>query len=196
MRFRIVVIGASKGGLLALERVLGGLPVGFPVPVAIVLHRSKRPDNALVPLLTAHCVLPVAEAVDKAPLLPATVLVAPCDYHLLVDGDHVALCTEAPFRFARPSIDLLFESAANTYGPGALGIVLTGSGDDGARGSARIRALGGVVLVQDPATAEDGAMPRAALKAARDGQVLDLSRMAGALVRLCAVDEVELGDAT
>lgn len=186
MRFRLIAIGTSKGGLEALGQVLEGLPASFPVPVAVVQHRGRRSDDTLALLLARRCALPLVEAHDKEPLLPGRVYLAPADYHLLVEGDHFALSTEAPVGYARPSVDVLFESAAGALGAGVIGVVLTGTGQDGSMGAARIKAAGGLVLVEDPATAEEGAMPEAALKAVEADRVLGLSQMAGALVLLCS----------
>lgn len=185
MGFRLIAIGASKGGVEAIGCLLEGLPPAFPVPLAVVQHRGKRPDDGLALLLEKHCALLLLEAEDKEPILPGRVYLAPSDYHLLVDGDHFALSTEAPVGYSRPSIDVLFESAADALGPGVIGVVLTGTGQDGALGAARIKAYGGLVLVEDPATAEAGAMPEAALKAAKADQVLELSQLAPALISLC-----------
>lgn len=185
MSFRLVVIGTSKGGLQALGCLLEGLPADFPVPMAVVQHRGKESGPALVSILAKRCLFSVIEAEDKEPMLPGRVYLAPGDYHLLVDGNHFALSTEGPVGYARPSIDVLFDSAACALGPGVIGVVLTGSGRDGAAGAAQIKACGGVVLVEDPGSAMNGTMPAAALQAAHADQVLELSRIAPALVQLC-----------
>ncbi len=158
----IVVVGASLGGLRSLQALLGGLPAGFPAAVALVQHRPPRGGGELGRLLQAGCALPVAEVADKDPVAPGRVWLAPADYHLLVDRDRFALSTEPPVRWARPSIDVLFETAADAFGRGTVGVVLTGSNDDGARGAERIRRRGGVVIVEDPEAAECPIMPAAA----------------------------------
>jgi two-component system chemotaxis response regulator CheB len=183
---RVVVIGASWGGLHALERLLMKLPAGFGLPVAVVLHRSGDGDERLCELLRRHSPLAVHEAEDKAALAPGCVSVAPRGYHLLLDDGHVALSTEAPVRHSRPSIDVLFESAARAYGDAAIGVVLTGSNEDGAAGLRELRRHGGFAIVQDPGEAERGEMPAAALAAAGADAVVPLDDMAPLLVELAS----------
>ena len=177
----IVVIGASAGGLEALEAVLLDLGADLCLPVAIVQHREKESDGRLCELLRGHCRLPVGPAEDKEPVLPGRVYVAPADYHLLVErnggGAMVSLSTDEPVNRSRPSVDVLFESASDCFGNGVVGVVLTGSGEDGARGAAAVKERGGVVVVQDPATADAPAMPRAAIAACRVDAVLPLSEI-------------------
>lgn len=184
MRVRIVVVGASLGGWKALERVLSELPAGYSLPLAIVLHRNRSQAGPLDAQLQEHCALPVREAEDKDPIQAGHVFLAPADYHLLVDGDHFALSLDPPVCFARPSIDVLFESAAAAMGPGVLGALLTGSNEDGAKGLARIKACGGMALVEDPASAECGIMPAAALAATAVDGVLPIAELAARLARL------------
>jgi two-component system chemotaxis response regulator CheB len=163
---RVVVIGSSWGGLHALRVVLSGLPPGFQAPVCVAQHRTATDEEAaLAGLLDQASALPVRDADDKDALRDGEVLVAPPDYHLLVEPGEVALSVDAPVRFSRPSIDVLFESAADAYREHAIGVVLTGSNADGAAGLRRIRDFGGHTIVQDPDTAERPEMPRAALDA-------------------------------
>lgn len=159
----MVVIGASLGGLNALQLVLEGLEPAFPRAVAIVQHRVKAAESGLSQLLQRTCKLPILEPEDKEPLVSGRVYLAPSDYHLLIEHRSVALSTDAPVNYARPSIDVLFESAAATHGAAVLGIVLTGSNEDGARGAKAILDAGGHVLIQDPESAESPIMPQAAL---------------------------------
>ena len=180
----IVVIGASWGGLHAVGTILEGLPGDFPAPLVIVQHRGQEPEDLLSGLLDRRTALTVCEAADKSALERGCVLVAPQGYHLLVEVGHVALSTEAAVRHSRPSIDLALETAADAYGPGAVGIVLTGSNDDGAAGLASVRRRGGFAIVQDPATAERSVMPAAALRAADPQEVAPLEEIAPLLVRL------------
>lgn len=184
MRPAVIVVGCSLGGLRALGILLGGLPAGFPVPLVLVQHRGKESDDALRRVLAAQCPLSLSEPMDKEPLESGHVYIAPADYHLLVDGDHLALSTEAPVHYARPSIDVLFESAAESCGPGVVGVVLTGANHDGAAGAARIQERGGRVVVQDPASAESRPMPAAAL-AATGVFPTPLEQIAPLLVSLC-----------
>ena len=180
----IVVIGASAGGLHALEAILDRLPADYPVPVLVVQHRSEEGPALLSGLLARHTKLDVCEADDKSQLKPGCVLVAPQGYHALVESGHVSLSTEAEVRFSRPSIDVAFETAAEAYGARAVGVVLTGANDDGARGLAAIRHAGGTAIVQEPSSAEHRAMPEAAEAAAHPQWVLPLEAIAERLVAL------------
>jgi len=182
----LVVIGASWGGLTAIKRVLEHLPVSFGAAVLIAQHRQAGADGRLAALLGAHCALDVAEAEDKQALEPGIVLLAPPDYHMLVEPGAVALSVDEPVHFSRPSIDVLLQSAADAYGDRAAGVVLTGANADGARGLARIAARGGTAIVQDPATAVRREMPTAALAAAPAAHVLALDDIGKLLVDLVA----------
>jgi two-component system chemotaxis response regulator CheB len=179
----VIVIGASWGGLTALRAVLGPLDTGLAACVLVVQHRGHE-DGHLLDLLTGHCALEVREAEDKDALVHGHVLIAPRDYHLLVERDAVALSVDEPVRFSRPSIDVLFESAA-ALGPRVVGVVLTGSNADGAAGLAAIRRSGGLAIVQDPADAERAEMPAAALAAVPDAQVRRLEEIGSAINALC-----------
>ncbi len=183
----IVVAGCSWGGLEALGRVLAALPAGLPVPVVAVLHRA--PDAAGDPLVEAlgrQSALPVREVDDKDDVTAGVVHVAPADYHLLVTREGFELSIDDPVRFSRPSIDVLFESAADEYRAGVLAVLLTGANEDGTAGLRRVRQAGGHALVQDPATAARPEMPRAAVRAGLADAVLALDEMAPAIARLCA----------
>jgi two-component system, chemotaxis family, protein-glutamate methylesterase/glutaminase len=182
----LVVIGTSLGGLAALSTLLKAMPRHFGVPIAIVQHRGKTEDDALGRLLAAQTSLRVTEPEDKDLLKPGHVYIAPADYHLLVGRESLALSTAAPHNYARPSIDLLFESAADSHGRGVLGVVLTGSNHDGAEGARRIKARGGSVFVEDPATAHSAIMPAAALAATAVDVVLPLADLCRRLVAVCA----------
>ena len=138
----LVVLGASWGGLRALEVVLSGLPAEFGAPVVVAQHRQPGARELLAGLLDAHTALDVRDARDHDALVAGRVLVAPADRHLRVEGDHVELSREAEVRHSRPSIDVLFESAARTHGRGTVGVVLTGANEDGARGLQAVRAGG------------------------------------------------------
>ena len=160
-------------------------PAGLPVPVVIVQHRAATSDGSLAEVLQDATPLRVVDAEDKISLEPATVYVAPADYHLLVEQrGALALSTDGPVRSARPSIDVLFESAADAYGPALLGILLTGASADGASGLACIKALGGRAIVQDPATAECSTMPSAGIGATAVDYILPLEKIGEHLVSL------------
>ena len=184
-RYRIVVIGTSYGGVAALEKLLPRLSPSLPAPVVVVQHRSRDTDDGLCEFLRAHCRLPVVEPNDKEAVEGGHVYLAPRDYHLLVEDGRFALSVDAPVTYARPSIDVLFESAADVYRADAIGVVLTGANRDGARGLARIRERGGLAVVQDPDEAESRAMPEAARAAAKVERVLRLEEIAPLLNELC-----------
>lgn len=171
------------GAVQALSVLLPSLPADFPCPVFVVVHVPPEGKSALADLFAARCVIAVKEAEDKEPVRPGTVYFAPSDYHLLVEREHtIALSGDEPVLYSRPAIDVLFESAADVYGAGVTGIVLTGASSDGARGLAAVDRAGGVAVVQDPRTAEAGAMPRAALASCPDARVLSLHEIAPFLV--------------
>jgi two-component system, chemotaxis family, protein-glutamate methylesterase/glutaminase len=185
MRPEVITVGTSLGGLQAIMGVLRPLPADLRVPILIVQHRGPASDSRLVAMLQDHTALKVLEAEDKAPLAPGTVYIAAPDYHLLVEEPGaIALSTDAPVRSARPSIDVLFETAADAYGPGVLGVLLTGASADGASGLARIKAAGGKAIVQDPATAECATMPAAGIAAAPVDYILPLESIGEYLVTL------------
>jgi two-component system chemotaxis response regulator CheB len=186
MTVDLVAIGASWGGLHAVGAVLAHLPAGFPASVVVAQHRGSD-DGMLVDLLGRVSALPVRDAEDKDELRPGEVLLAPPDYHLLVEDETVALSVDEPVAFSRPSIDVLFQSAAESRGDRVVGVVLTGANDDGAAGLNAIWRRGGIALVQDPGEAERPEMPRAALERCAGAQVRPLRAIAPELARICAV---------
>jgi two-component system chemotaxis response regulator CheB len=186
----LVAVGASWGGLHAIERLLGALPPDFRPTVVIAQHRQNDGrDGVLERLLDGRCALTVREAEDKQALTPGTVVVAPADYHLLVERGTASLSVDEPLHFSRPSIDVLLGSAADAYGERAAGVVLTGANADGAVGLAKIAARGGVAIVQDPETAERREMPDAALWATPEARVMALEEIGPALVALAGATE-------
>lgn len=180
--YRVVVVGASAGGLHALRTLVAGLPADFELPVVVVQHRAKE-SELLCELLQECSPIQVQEVVDKMDMGPG-VFVGPPDYHLLVDDGYFSLTTDEPVRYSRPSIDVMFESAVDTYGMDVVGVVLTGANADGARGLRRVADAGGHAVVQDPETAEVRVMPRSALKAVPDACVLPLEAIAPHLARI------------
>jgi two-component system chemotaxis response regulator CheB len=184
MPYSVVVVGTSWGGLAALSRMLGDLPDDFALPLVVVQHRGKDSERLLTELLQDTTGLTVCEVEDKEPLTAGTVHIAPANYHVLIDDGHLSLSTDEMVRFSRPSIDVMFMSAADTYGDRAIGVVLTGANEDGARGLAHIVRRGGVALVQDPKTAEIPIMPLAAIKAVPDAETLPLDALGPRLVAL------------
>jgi len=160
------------------------LPMDFGIPVVVVQHRSKDSERLLVQLLQDATDMKVGEIEDKDPLTPGTVHVAPANYHVLIEQGYASLTVEEPVRYSRPSIDVMFSSAADTYGTAAIGVVLTGANEDGARGLAHIVKRGGLALVQDPKTAEIPIMPQAAIRAVPSAEVLSLKTLGPRLIAL------------
>ncbi len=179
----IIVVGASAGGLRALEMVLGGLPRGFPVPIVAVQHRSRESSDAYADILGRSVKLPVREIDDDDALRAPGVYLAPPDYHVLIEPGRMVLSVDDPVFYSRPAIDVLFESAADVYGAKVLGVLLTGANHDGAKGLSRIKQAGGYAIVQDPRTAESPEMPAAGIAAAPVDEVLALEDIAVAIVR-------------
>jgi len=184
-QYEIVVIGTSLGGLDALQILLAGLPADFPLPVVVVQHRGGDPGDMLSALLQRHSVVPGGEVEDKEVMVAGRVYLAPAGYHLLVEEGAFALSTEASVSYARPSIDVLFESAADAYGEKVIGVILTGASKDGARGAAKIKECGGLVVVQEPATAKSRVLPDAAIAATAVNRILPLAEIAPFLSTLC-----------
>ncbi len=174
----VIVVGASAGGVSAVRTLLEALPTNCPAVVMIVLHLPRDRPSQAAELFAQYCVLPVAEAEDKAPLTPGTVWIAPPDYHLLVeDRDTMSLSLDEPVLFSRPAIDPLFESAAAVFADRVLAILLTGASNDGSEGVAAIRAGGGLAWVQQPEEASSPMMPASALAYAGADAVLTLDQM-------------------
>ena len=192
MAYDLVAIGSSWGGLNALQRVLSRLPTGFAASVVIAQHRSARADDALLKtLLGGSTPLVVRDADDKDALQPGLVLIAPPDYHMLIEPGTVALSCDAPVAFSRPSIDVLLESAADAYAERMVAVILTGSNADGSVGLAEVRRRGGVAIIQDPEQAERPEMPRAAVAAVPDAQVLPLEAIADKLTAIVGTTPAE-----
>jgi two-component system chemotaxis response regulator CheB len=184
--YSVVAIGTSWGGLAALTTLLGGLPADFGIPVVVVQHRSNDSERLLSDLLQDATDLRVCEIEDKDELTPGTVHLAPANYHVLIEEGYASLTIEEPVRFSRPSIDVMLASAADTYRSAAIGVVLTGANEDGARGLAQIVTRGGRALVQDPKTAEIPIMPAAAIRAVPTAEVLPLDALVSRLIELSA----------
>lgn len=184
-RYDAVVIGVSMGGVEALGVLLGGLPADFPLPLLIVHHLSPDSGSNLADMLDSHCALRVKEAEENELITSGTAYLAPANYHLLVEECRtLALSVDMTVNFARPSVDVLFESAAIVFGPALIGIILTGAGFDGATGLKRIKDKGGLAIVQDPADAEADSMPRSALAEVEADHVLPLPDISRLLCRL------------
>jgi two-component system chemotaxis response regulator CheB len=181
-RIDAVVIGASAGGVEALSEILPALPASLRPALLIVLHLPRERPSLLVEIFANRCALPVREATDKEPVEPGTVYFAPPDYHMLVEKSRqIALSTDEPVHYSRPSIDVLFESAADVYADRLLGIILTGANADGAAGLHAVHRAGGTTVVQRPDSAKVPLMVVSALQRNPADFVLSLPEIAGLL---------------
>lgn len=191
-KFCAVVAGVSMGGVEALRILLGGLPGDFRLPVLVVHHISADSGSDLSKLLDERCAMHVKEADEGEAIKSGTAYLAPPNYHLLVEKNGtLALSVDMPVNFARPSVDVLFESAADAFGAGVIGVILTGSGFDGANGLKKIKDSGGLAVVQDPVDAEADSMPRSALAAVEADHVLPLKDISGLLCSLAGCSRNE-----
>jgi two-component system, chemotaxis family, protein-glutamate methylesterase/glutaminase len=177
----MIVMGGSLGGMQSVQYLLAALPSDFALPIVIALHRPADDEDMLTPLLQRGCVLRVSEVLDKDPIEAGRIYIAPADYHVLVEPGCLSLSIDERVHHARPSIDVLFESAALVYGGRAIGVVLSGAGVDGAQGAAAIRKSGGPVLIETPAMAFRPDLPAAALAAAAGSASQSLPQIAASL---------------
>ncbi len=183
--YEAVVIGASSGGMQALASIFAQLAADCSLAVLVVQHRHKASDDFLSKFFDDLCLLQVLEAEDKMKVQAGVVYIAPPDYHLLVEMDKtLSLSVDPPVNYSRPSVDVLFETAAEAYGKSLVGVVLTGANSDGSKGLARIRELGGLILIQDPATAESPQMPEAAISEVGRKNVRPLAEIGDYLAKL------------
>jgi two-component system chemotaxis response regulator CheB len=174
-KYQIIVMGGSAGVMAALTELLPVFPADYPLPIVVVQHLHPLQDNSLIGHFDVQCALTVKEAEEKEPIKTGCIYFAPPNYHLLIEDDKTfSLSIDEKVNYARPSIDVLFESAVNAYGPWIIGVILTGANNDGARGLQLIKSRGGLTIVQDPRTAESVYMPKAALEATRVDHVLPL----------------------
>lgn len=190
MKYKAVVIGTSSGGMDALQDLLPPLPQNFPMPVIVVHHISPESrDNYLIEVLDGRCRLNVKEAVEKETVEAGNVYIAPAGYHLLVERDRTfSLSVDKKVQYSRPSVDVLFESAAEAYSSALIGIILTGANSDGAEGLKAIKDNSGLTVVQDPETAGSNFMPLAALKACEADYILPLGKIAELLINLAMTE--------
>ena len=180
-----VAIGGSMGGGDALREILAALPADFPCPLIVVLHRHPALRKGLAETMQPSVPLPIRDAEEKEALEPGTVFLAPAGYHLLVERDlTLSLCAGERVNYARPAVDVTFETAADAFGANLVGVILSGGNRDGAAGMARIKAAGGVTVVQDTETAEARAMPEAAIEAAGADHLLAPSEIGPRIVAL------------
>lgn len=176
--FEAIVIGASAGAIASLTQLLPPLPPDYPLPILVTVHVPPDQPSGIPSLLQAKCRMAIKEAEDKEFIHPGTVYFAPPDYHILVEKDRsLSLSNEEPVSFARPSIDVLFESAADVYGKRLLALVLSGANHDGARGSCAVVNAGGTVLVERPDSAAAQLMPESTLAACPEATAMNLSDM-------------------
>ena len=184
-RIEAIVIGASAGGVEALLTLLGPLRPGFVLPIIVVLHLPQERRSQLAEVFSRRLDIPVQEASDKQNITAGTVYFATPGYHLSVEQDRsLSLSLEDRVHHSRPSIDYLFESAADVYGPALAAVLLTGANHDGARGLAQVKRLGGLTIVQDPADAQVATMPQAALNVLQPDHVLPIHGIGRLLVEL------------
>lgn len=193
MDYEIAVIGASLGGLQAVREVLQKLPGNFPLPVVIVQHRDKSSDLLLSTYLQPFSAMDVLEICDKDPIDPGRVYLAPTDYHLFVGDGYFSLSTGVPVWYARPSIDVLFESAAAAFSDRTIGVLLTGANRDGAAGMKEIKRRGGLTIAQDPTTAECGVMPGSAISLGVVDKVLPLESIGEYMTGVCCGERKSSG---
>lgn len=184
-KYDVVALGSSAGGLRALMQLLRSLPKAFPSSIVVVQHLSPERKSWMADLLGRSTALTVKQAEHSEILLPGTVYTAPPDEHLLVGPGKIQLAHTQLVHFSRPSIDLLFESVAGTYGSRSIAVVLTGSGKDGSAGLRAIKEAGGVTLAQSPETAEFRHMPEAAVETGCVDFILPLEKIGEKLVELC-----------
>jgi two-component system chemotaxis response regulator CheB len=190
-RIKAVVIGASAGGIDALSVILPLLSPEVQFAIVIVVHIPPDRNSMLVELFRGKCRLTVKEAEDKEPIEFGTVYFAPPDYHVLIEADHrLSLSSDERVQYSRPSIDVLFETAADAYEQNLLGIVLSGANSDGARGLRLVKDLGGQAIVQNPATAHSQEMPRSALAACPEAECLNLEEIGRYLQQISSAEEV------
>ncbi|WP_454563881.1 chemotaxis protein CheB [Pseudomonas sp. AIG] len=184
-RVEAIVVGASAGGVEALLSLLGPLRRGYGLPIIVVLHLPEERRSQLAEVFARRLMLPVEEATDKQDIAPGTVYFATPGYHLSVEQDRsLSLSLEDRVHYSRPSIDYLFESAADAYGSSLAAVLLTGANHDGARGLAQVKNRGGLTIVQDPQEAQVATMPQAALKIQQPDHVLPINGIGRLLVEL------------
>lgn len=183
---KAIVIGVSSGGMQALAILLPAFPEKFSVPVIVVQHRIDEPDSFLEKYLNQQCKLNVVEAKPNEKITPSTIYFAPGGYHLMVEQEFIfSFSVDAPVHYSIPSIDVLFESAADVYKEKLIGVILTGANADGSNGLKKLRDLGGLGVVQDPETADCRTMPDSAIKIAGADYILALADIGSFLVETC-----------
>lgn len=189
-RYKAIVMGTSMGGMNALKSILTKFSKNFPVPILIVQHISSHSNGFLAEYLNDICKIEVKEADEKEKAMPGYAYIAPPNYHLLVEKDgYLALSVEDKVNFARPSIDVLFETAADAYGHELIGVILTGANKDGAKGLKMIKEKGGLIIVEDPTTAESTMMPISAINETKVDYILTLQDIGDLINKLIGWNE-------
>ena len=184
-RYEAIVIGTSAGGLFALSAILEKLPANYSVPVLIVQHRAKDQKDLLEELLQSKCKIKIKQADEKEQIQPGIVYIAPPDYHLLVERDQtLSLSSDKPVRYSRPSIDVLFDSAADAFQDKLLAIILTGANNDGTAGIEKVKKHGGTTIAQNPADAQFPSMPRASIATGKIDEILTLGGIQNFLLKV------------
>lgn len=184
-QFSAVVIGVSAGGLHALMHILGKLPVNYFIPIIVVQHRGKEYKDLLEDVLQTKCLLQIKQADEKERIHPAHIYIAPPDYHLLIEQDETfSLTSDMYVKHSRPSIDLLFTTAAEVYKDKLVGIILTGASSDGAEGMREIKRAGGYTIAQDPHTAEYPYMPQSSITIGAIDTILTLDEIKSFLMHI------------
>ena len=185
MQYEAIVIGVSSGGLKALKIIFSALPSGFAIPIIVVQHIGPLSENSWIKLLNDSCIIPIKEADEKEKIVTGNIFIAPSNYHLLIEKDRTfSLTIDERVNFARPSIDVLFESAAEAYKEKLIGIILTGANNDGTKGVKRIKECGGIVIIQDPETAESSYMPASAIAAVQPDYIQALDQIGQLLIKI------------
>jgi two-component system chemotaxis response regulator CheB len=185
MKYEAIVVGVSSGGMNALKFIFSALPADFSLPIIIVQHISAYSDNGWIKILNKKSNLTIKEADEKEKIETGKVYIAAANYHLLIENDKTfSLTIDEHVNFARPSVDVLFESAADAYKEKLIGVVLTGSNNDGTKGIKRIKELGGMAIIQDPETAESSIMPASAIAAIQPDYILSLEKIVQLLIKI------------
>jgi two-component system chemotaxis response regulator CheB len=185
MRYDTIVVGASAGGMQALRIILSTLPADFPMAVIIVLHIQSTSDGFLIDYLNSICEITVKEADEKEKIMPGIVYIAPANYHLQIEEDRTfSLSIDEHVNFSRPSIDVLFETAADVYNEKLIGVVLTGGNRDGSSGLKRIEESGGFTIIQDPETAIADSMPQSAIAQCKTARIVRIEEIGPLLIAL------------
>ena len=187
-KYKAVVIGTSAGGLYALSGILEQLPLGYQVPVMVVQHRSKDQRDLLEEVMQSKCKIKIKQADEKESIQSGFVYIAPPDYHLLIENDKTfSLSSDEQVRFSRPSIDVLFETAAIVFKDTLIAIILTGANNDGSAGIVAVKKYGGLTIAQDPAEAQFPFMPKAAIETKGVDYIWTLSEIQNFLLQTGSV---------